>query len=115
MGKAAPGLNRELIAALKAHRFPGNIRELRNVLEHLLIIHREGELGTVGIERLLQSGKQIGGFQTLGEAVTRFEEEYIGRALRECGGNMSKAAEMLGLDRSYLYRKMKALGMEGAE
>ncbi len=115
MGKVAPGLSRELIVALKAHRFPGNIRELRNVLEHLLIIHREGELGTMGMERLLQSGKRGIDPMTLSEAVARFEEQYIGEALKDSGGNMSKAAEVLGLDRIYLYRKMKALGMEGAE
>ncbi len=115
MGRAAPELNSELIAALKAYRFPGNIRELRNILEHLLITHREGELGAAGVERLLQRGKQASESQTLSEAVARFEEEYIGKVLRDCGGNMSKAAEVLGLDRSYLYRKMKALGVEGED
>ncbi len=115
MGKAAPELSRDLVASLKSYHFPGNIRELRNILEHLLIIHREGELTTAGVERLLQGASQASTSQTLSEAVARFEEEYIGKILRDCGGNMSKAAEVLGLDRSYLYRKLKALGVEGED
>src|SRR5690606_33481505 len=122
--------------AFKQYQFPGNIRELRNILEHLLILHRDGELGAEGLERLLpaatrnisatarnDSATAPADFSatplkktvalpnlSLRDAVARFEEEYIGKVLKDCGGNMTKAADFLGLDRSYLYRKLKSLG-----
>ena len=51
--------------------------------------------------------------QPLAEATDRFQSEYIRKAIERTGGNMSDAADVLGLHRSNLYRKMKQLGMEG--
>lgn len=148
MGKPEVVPSRDLIAAFRQYQFPGNIRELRNILEHLLILHRDGDLGADGFEHLLpaaarsipatarnistaarnDSATAAAALSTsalkypialptlsLKDAVARFEEEYIGKVLKDCGGNMTKAAEILGLDRSYLYRKLKSLGLDPEE
>lgn len=134
MGKPEVVPSRDLIAAFRQYQFPGNIRELRNILEHLLILHRDGDLGADGFEHLLPAAaRSISATASaelstsalkypialptlsLKDAVARFEEEYIGKVLKDCGGNMTKAAEILGLDRSYLYRKLKSLGLDPEE
>lgn len=115
MGKPEVTLGRDLIDALKKYRFPGNVRELRNVIEHLLITHREGELIASHIDHLLQRADAGGHDLSLKDAVAQFESDYITTVLKRCQGNVSRAAEILGLDRSYLYRKMRALGFEGEE
>lgn len=113
MGKPIPELPSELSKQLQKYDFPGNVRELRNILEHLLIMSPPGELSSSHLEHLLSSRPaQAAGSLTLKDAVADFEKQYIARALRDCQGNVTQAAEQLGLDRSYLYRKMKALGFE---
>ena len=54
-------------------------------------------------------------FPSLQQAREAYERDYIARKLEECHGNVSRAAEALGLERSHLYRKMKALGMAGKD
>lgn len=115
MGRAPVSLSRDLLTALKHYDFPGNVRELRNIIEHLLITQRGDELSTDGLERLLSSSASIPAQLALKDAVAQFESEYIQRILKECAGNMSQAAEVLGLDRSYLYRKLRALGLDAQE
>jgi two-component system, NtrC family, nitrogen regulation response regulator NtrX len=112
MGKADVTLGKDLIAALKKYQFPGNVRELRNIIEHLLITHRDGELTAAHLTHLLQRTDLSNQDQTLKDAVSQFECDYITGVLKRCQGNVSKAADILGLDRSYLYRKMRSLGFE---
>ncbi len=115
MGRTPAIMSRELLAALKQYDFPGNVRELRNIIEHLLISQRGEELSVEGLERLLSSTPAAAAPLELKDAVAQFEAEYIQRVLKDSSGNMSKAAEILGLDRSYLYRKLRALGIDFAE
>ncbi len=112
MGKTQVAMERELLRWLKSYHFPGNVRELRNIIEHLLITHREGKLSMDSLQRLTDVSAS-GTTMSLKDAVARFESEYIERIVRESGGNVTRAAEVLGLDRSYLYRKMKSLGLDG--
>ncbi len=112
MGKTQVVMDNELLRWLKSYHFPGNVRELRNIIEHLLITHREGKLTVGSLQRLTELSAP-GTTASLKDAVARFEAEYIERIVRESGGNISRAAEVLGLDRSYLYRKMKSLGLDG--
>jgi two-component system nitrogen regulation response regulator NtrX len=58
---------------------------------------------------------RTGDFDTLQQARDAYEREYILKKIDECNGNMSRAAEILGLERSHLYRKMKALGIAARE
>ena len=102
----------EAIEILKAHDWPGNVREVRNLVERLMIMVPDQEITPVALD--LRAGSRLGGdgaFVTLRQARERFERDYVGRAVEECGGNMSKAARVLGLERSHLYRKLRALGL----
>lgn len=114
MGKPQVDLGADLLRWLKSYQFPGNVRELRNIIEHLLITHREGELSIGGLQRFSESSGDTG-TRSLKAAVAAFEAEYIERIVCESGGNITRAAETLGLDRSYLYRKIKSLGLDSVE
>jgi two-component system nitrogen regulation response regulator NtrX len=117
MGRPVPQLPDELLAELAKYRFPGNVRELRNILEHLLILHRGERLPAAGLRKLLASGIRADNEYTvpLKDAVRRFELDYIRSAIDACGGNVSQAAANLGLDRSYLYRKIRQLELEDSD
>ncbi|PRB16573.1 sigma-54-dependent Fis family transcriptional regulator [Microbacterium sp. MYb62] len=91
---------REALVALEAHSWSGNLIELRNAIEHLAM---SGRRGAIGVADLPMS---IRGTRTL-SMIERVELEAIQRALQEAGGNRSRAAEILGLSRATVYRKMK--------
>jgi two-component system nitrogen regulation response regulator NtrX len=115
-GRPRVEISADAVAALKQYAWPGNVRELRNVVERVLILNPK----VIRIERkhlpalLSRDGavKQRGDdFGTLLQAREAYERDYILKKLEECHGNISRAAEALGLERSHLYRKMKALGV----
>ena len=106
----------DAVRRLKAHGWPGNVRELRNLMERVAFLSigervEEEDLAFVlsplKEEQQLEAGVDLG----LADATTRFQTQYIERAIDRCGRNMSEVARMLGLHRSNLYRKMKQLGM----
>ena len=102
----------EAIEILKAHDWPGNVREVRNLVERLMIMVPDQEIAPGALD--LRAGARPmgdGAFVTLRQAREKFERDYVGRVVEECGGNMSKAARVLGLERSHLYRKLRALGL----
>jgi len=106
-------VNPAAIEILKAYDWPGNVREVRNLVERLMIMVPEQEITPVALD-LRTGGSHPGGdgaFVPLRQARERFERDYVGRVVEECGGNMSKAARVLGLERSHLYRKLRALGL----
>ena len=103
---------------LKQYHWPGNVRELKNILERVLILNPQ----THRIERrhlpmlVHRTGsRRSEEFSTLQHAREAYEREYILKKVDECHGNMSRAAESLGLERSHLYRKMRALGINVRE
>jgi len=91
--------------------FPGNVRELRNLVERLWIMTRGVTIGSEQVHAVLPrpDGAAASGVR-LSEAVREFERKEIEAALLGAGGSMTKAASMLGLERSHLYKKMKKLG-----
>jgi len=102
----------QALEALAAYHWPGNVRELKNVIERVLILNPR----VLCIERkhlpplTPKSGaRQAGEFATLQQARDAYEREYILKKIEEARNNISYAAELLGLERSHLYRKMKAL------
>lgn len=111
----------DALAALKQYHWPGNVRELRNLVERVLILNPK----TQRIERkhlpmlvYRDGGKGAGRaeeFTSLLQAREAYERDYILKKLDEFHGNVSRAAEGLGLERSHLYRKMKALGVNVKE
>lgn len=113
--------------ALRRHRWPGNVRELKNLVERLVImvpgerIERRHLPAGLSAQRegarsgTFEAGVASGGFTTLHEARAAYERDYILRKLEESQGNVSRAADVLGLERSHLYRKMKSLGIAAGE
>jgi two-component system nitrogen regulation response regulator NtrX len=105
------------MAALRQYAWPGNVRELRNVIERLMIMV-PGETITASDLSFLTGGHQLREMDVvpsetlpLHEARDRFEREYIVRALAAQQGNISRTADLLGVERSNLYRKMKGFGI----
>jgi two-component system nitrogen regulation response regulator NtrX len=109
------------LTALKQYHWPGNVRELRNVIERVLILNPKAQrIEAKHLPMLVQrtegsTAGRAGGpreeFSTLLQAREAYERDYILKELDRCHGNVSRAAESLGLERSHLYRKMKALGI----
>jgi two-component system nitrogen regulation response regulator NtrX len=111
-GRPRIEMSDEAIAVLKQYHWPGTVRELRNVIERVMILNPQ----TIRIERkhlpmlvFRGSGRKGEEFSTLHQAREAYERDYILKKIDECHGNVSRAAEALGLERSHLYRKMKSL------
>jgi two-component system nitrogen regulation response regulator NtrX len=110
----------DAIETLMRYSWPGNVRELRNVIERIVImnpttmrferkhlpplVYRDGSRRSAGTE-----------FSTLHQARAAYERDYILKKLDENHGNVSRTAEVLGLERSHMYRKMKTLGIAAKE
>ncbi len=118
-GRPRIEIDAEACEALARHNWPGNVRELRNVLERVLILNpRILRIERKHLPPLTHRGSaQIRGndWSSLQEARDAYEREYILKKLEEARNNVSRAAELLGLERSHLYRKMKALGITARE
>jgi two-component system NtrC family response regulator len=107
-------VSEKAMALLMDHPFPGNVRELWNVIERASILCREG---TIGPEHLPVevAGARISpgeihlpeGILPLKDAVRRFEAAYIGKALQAAGGSKARASDLLGIGRKALWEKMK--------
>jgi len=124
-GRPHVEMTEDALAALKQYHWPGNVRELRNLVERVIILNPK----TQRIERkhlpmlvYRDSARDIGKangrsdeFTSLQQAREAYERDYILKKLDEFHGNVSRAAEGLGLERSHLYRKMKTLGVSVKE
>jgi len=97
---------------LRRHPFPGNVRELRNLVERLLIMTPAGRIGSEHVRAVLpQPADPAPASARLADRVQGFEKQQIEMALKAAGGNMTEAAARLGLERSHLYKKMRKLGV----
>lgn len=112
----------DAMAALQAHNWPGNVRQLRNNVERLLILASGGPDEPVTIDALPSevAGRQsdVDGFEAermialpLRDAREKFEREYLRAQISRFGGNISRTATFIGMERSALHRKLKALGV----
>jgi two-component system nitrogen regulation response regulator NtrX len=115
-GRRPKRLDPGAATGLRSYRWPGNVRELRNVIERLMIMV-PGETITLadlsfldGTSLVLDEGAGTPALP-LHDARDRFEREYILRALGANHGNISRTADALGVERSNLYRKMRAFGI----
>jgi two-component system nitrogen regulation response regulator NtrX len=117
-GRRVKKFDRSAVGVLQRYPWPGNVRELRNVIERLMIMVPGDTISAADLSFLDPSGLQRAAVidapaerLTLHEARDRFERDLILRTLAEQQGNMSRTAEVLGVERSNLYRKMKAFGI----
>ncbi len=118
-GRRMRRLTPEALARLQAYDWPGNVRELRNAVERLIIMGHDDRvtaeevafLGDGHLQGALRDPAAEAGSLRLSEARDAFEREFILRTLARAQGNMSRTADLLGLERSNLYKKMRAFGI----
>ncbi|ACL66813.1 two component, sigma54 specific, transcriptional regulator, Fis family [Anaeromyxobacter dehalogenans 2CP-1] len=120
-GRRAMRLGRDAVAALQTHDWPGNVRELRNLVERLAILCDGPEIGAEDVVAMLPGARRPRGDRlragaAFHELVEEAEREIVLAALEAHQDNVSDTARALGLERSHLYKKMRALGIKrGAE
>jgi two-component system nitrogen regulation response regulator NtrX len=129
-GHADRSLNSAALAVLKAHKWPGNVRQLRNVIEWVVIMNGALSTSEFGPEHLppefqksntsaKSDGESIAGDQSaymglpLRDAREAFEREYLLAQVERFDGNISKTAQFVGMERSALHRKLKSLQIAG--
>jgi two-component system nitrogen regulation response regulator NtrX len=120
-GIPPPEVSVEAMAALQSYEWPGNVRQLRNVIERTTILTPRERLARIDADMLpgeVLSGRMNGdsGLSNLmgvplREARENFEREYLRVQIRRFSGNISKTAAFIGMERSALHRKLKLLGM----
>ena len=120
---ATPDVTAEAIAALQAHDWPGNVRQLRNIIERTLILAPGDRVECIDIDLLPSEVVEGQGSSSMGsssiaimgsplrEARESFEREYLKVQIRRFSGNISRTASFIGMERSALHRKLKALGL----
>jgi transcriptional regulator of acetoin/glycerol metabolism len=110
-------LNAEVMAVLRAYSWPGNVREMRNIIENLLLTSREEEvaLDELPAELLDETGTVATAEPVLLQSTSLEETERvaIARAVHGAHGNLAQAARSLGVSRSTLYRKLELYQLEG--
>lgn len=114
-------LGDDAIAVLQVHPWPGNVRQLRNNVERLLILATGDVNDPIGADALPQEATNAGSNTALGaeriialplrEAREVFEREYLAAQIMRFGGNISRTAAFIGMERSALHRKLKSLGV----
>ncbi len=133
--KKAREITKEAFEVLTAYPWPGNVRELRNLIERLVILTTESEDGTpiqaavilshlrdealtafVPVESVeSQSSSDSQGSRSLKDARQEFEKDFILKTLKDNEWNVSRAAAVLGVERSHLHRKIKSFGINPPE
>jgi two-component system nitrogen regulation response regulator NtrX len=120
---ATPDMSDEAMAALQAHDWPGNVRQLRNIIERTIILAPGDRVACIDVDLLppetLENQNAMGGSTAavaimgspLREARESFEREYLKIQIRRFSGNISRTASFIGMERSALHRKLKALGI----
>ena len=106
---------------LRNHTWPGNIRELKNLVQRLLILTRNEEISDADVAAALGAQKAMVSMETiptslfdlpLRDARDQFEKAYLEHYLKRTGGNVSEVADAVGMERTHLYRKLKGLGID---
>jgi two-component system nitrogen regulation response regulator NtrX len=107
-------MDREAIEVFEAYDYPGNIRELRNLVERLLILSRSETITAAEVKKVLPARVQPGETDAEPLLYSRLEDtekDLITRTLEENHWHISRVAKILGLERSHLYKKMKKYGI----
>jgi len=116
----------EAIAVLQSMEWPGNIRQLRNFVERIMILSPSDNARAVSVDELpieQNASGDEGGLSASAELVAmslrdareRFERHYLSVQIKRFNGNISRTAQFIGMERSALHRKLKALGLQSSE
>ena len=116
MGVKRPSLTRDALSELESYRFPGNVRELKNIIERALIQSGGGEIRPEHLYAHAGTSPPVTPSDSEGAGteppprvplnLKQAEAVLIQQAVEQAGGNMSEAARLLGIDRTTLYRKL---------
>jgi two-component system nitrogen regulation response regulator NtrX len=116
-----PEIAADAMVALQSYDWPGNVRQLRNVVERTIILAPGDRIGRIDLDLLPsevlgdQGELAAGGGAIMGaplrEARETFEREYLRVQIRRFSGNISRTASFIGMERSALHRKLKLLGI----
>ncbi|MBP2276369.1 MULTISPECIES: nitrogen assimilation response regulator NtrX [Sphingomonas] len=116
-----PAVAADAMVALQSYEWPGNVRQLRNIVERTIIMAPGDRIGQIDLDMLppdvLGDPGELGGGATaimgapLREARETFEREYLRVQIRRFSGNISRTANFIGMERSALHRKLKLLGI----
>jgi two-component system nitrogen regulation response regulator NtrX len=113
-GKQPKRFEPDAVEALRNYSWPGNVRELRNTVERVVIMHSKAKVASADLPPL--GGEEPPAatpkFSSFKEASEAHQRDFIREKLSEADGNVTRAAELLGVDRSHLYRRMRALGIK---
>ncbi len=107
------GFSREALRVLLGHDWPGNVRQLANVVEQACVLCRKGPVPDSLIRRALRADPA--GVRPLAEARDAFERDYLVRIMRMAGGNVTEAARLAGRNRTEFYRLLKRHSLEAAD
>lgn len=113
-GFRTKNLSKEALELLKTHNWPGNVRELKNFIERIYILTPGDfvDVHDLKFAGLTERSSGEGELMTFREARAQFERDFLIKKIFENQGNISKTAEVIGLERSYLHRKIKTYGIE---
>lgn len=116
-GLPLPHVTPAALRYLKAYHWPGNVRELRHFVQRLMVLSYNETIDLENIRPYLEEDEAnltpaTPTAQTLHDARQQFERQYVLDILHETNGHVTRAAQMLGMDRANLYRKMRQLGIE---
>ena len=111
-GKKSKKISPEALKMIEAHDWPGNIRELRNVIERLVIMTPSDTITAKNLLIVEQSSQDYLSYKTMKEARDAFEKDFITKRLEENNWNISKTAEILQMERSNLHKKIKAYNIK---
>jgi len=114
-GKPTKSFKPETLERLQEHTWPGNVRELKNTVERVIIMNERELIGPEDLPELGFTGERPASsfrFPTFKAATDAYQREFILHKLAEHSGNVSRAAEEMGVDRSHLYRRMRNLGIK---
>jgi two-component system, NtrC family, nitrogen regulation response regulator NtrX len=114
-GKKPKAFVEDAIEALQDYTWPGNVRELRNTIERVIIMSSKQKIGAKDLPEFGSSEEAPSSsfrFPSFKAATDAYQREFILHKLAQHDGNVSKAAEEMGVDRSHLYRRMRNLGIQ---
>lgn len=107
------GFSREALRVLLGHDWPGNVRQLANVVEQVCVLCRKGPVPDSLVRRALR--RDPAGVRPLAEARDAFERDYLVRIMRMAAGNVSEAARLAGRNRTEFYRLLKRHRLDAAD
>jgi DNA-binding NtrC family response regulator len=114
--RSIEGFSPDALDLLATYRWPGNVRELRNVVEQMVVLSRSQRIGVRDLPaHIRETGVSVGTIQVTGGSLEEMEKQAIQQALKEAGGNRTRAAGKLGISRRTLHRKITEYGFTEVE